>query len=119
VADGRYVLYRLIEDDEFAKTLWQIYQEVKREGYVQVRCHETFKARSDTTLLLLIYLLLHMKSLNSLTSTFLANLGWWDTSHSGRGVQFFFAFRSPADGKANRKCSLCAFGALTIGGSYG
>jgi hypothetical protein len=64
VADGRYVFYSLIEDDEFAKTLWQIYQEVKREGYVQVRCHEAFKARSETALLLLVYLLVHMKFLN-------------------------------------------------------
>jgi hypothetical protein len=39
--------YSLIEDDEFAKTLWQIYQEVKYEGYVQVRCHEAFKGRSE------------------------------------------------------------------------
>jgi hypothetical protein len=42
--------YSLIEDDELAKTLWQIYQEVKYEGYVQVRCHEAFKGRSETAL---------------------------------------------------------------------
>jgi len=65
-------------------------------------------------LLLLIYLLLHMKSLNFLTCPFLASLGWRDTSHSGRGIQSFFAFRSPADGKANGKCSLCTFSALSI-----
>jgi Eukaryotic glutathione synthase, ATP binding domain len=81
----------------------------------RLRCHETFKARSETALLLLIYLLLHRKSLNFLTCPFLASLDWWDTSHSGRGMQSFFTFRSPADGKANRKCSLCAFSALSIG----
>jgi hypothetical protein len=47
----KYALHSLIEDDEFAKTLWQIYQEVKREGYVQVRCHEAFKGRSQTAIL--------------------------------------------------------------------
>jgi hypothetical protein len=52
--------YSLIEDDEFAKTLWQIYQEVKYEGYVQVRCHEAFKGRSETALLLPIYLLIYL-----------------------------------------------------------
>jgi hypothetical protein len=118
VADGRYVLYSLIEDDEFTKTLWQIYQEVKREGYVQVRCHEAFKAGSETALPLLVYLLLHMKFLNFLTCPFLASLDWWDTSHSGRGMQSFFAFRFPADGEANRKSSLCAFDALGIGDNH-
>jgi hypothetical protein len=54
--------YSLIEDDEFAKTLWQIYQEVKYEGYVQVRCHEAFKGRSETALLLPIYLLIYLWS---------------------------------------------------------
>jgi hypothetical protein len=60
-----YILYSLIEDDELAKTLWQIHQEVKGEGYVQVRCHEAFKARFETALLLLIYLLIPVEFLNS------------------------------------------------------
>jgi hypothetical protein len=64
MADGRYVLYSLIEDDDFAKTLWQIYQEVRLEGYVQVRSHEIFKAGSETALLLLIYLLMQLEFLN-------------------------------------------------------
>jgi hypothetical protein len=33
---GNVLVYSLIRDDEFAGTLWRIYQEVKREGYVQV-----------------------------------------------------------------------------------
>jgi hypothetical protein len=34
----------LIKDDEFAGTLWRIYQEVKREGYVQVRYPDKFES---------------------------------------------------------------------------
>lgn len=33
---GNVLVYSLIRDDEFTGTLWWIYQEVKREGYVQV-----------------------------------------------------------------------------------
>jgi hypothetical protein len=52
VADGRYVLCRLIEDDEFAITPLRIYQEVKREGYFQVKVPRDIqsKVRNGSTL---------------------------------------------------------------------
>src|SRR4051794_35496099 len=83
LADGRYVLYSLIEDDDFAKTLWQIYQEVKLEGYVQVRSHEAFKVGSKRLYSCLFIFSLHLEFSRLLTCPFLVSLEWWDTPRSG------------------------------------